>query len=207
MISGVRSDSQAGYLSPRSAASVTRLDMAHSKSAGGNVTATSTRASPASAMSDSAPAITRAAHLGMDHRHTEVDGDHGPLAAQLLAVAPEPGLPSLDTGKAVGVMGVVAVADVVPASRVAHRPADAPDGDGVGDLVDEGPFGDPPVVRLQPEHAREARPGSGWTRRRPHPTRWGAGRPPPRRRFLPTTRPGCARGSRGCASRRAAAWR
>ncbi len=107
-------------------------------------------------MSDSAPAVTEGGHLGMDDRHAQVDGDHGPLATQLLAVAPETVLPSLDTGEAVGVVGVVPVAHVVPPSGVAHRPADAADGDGVGSLVDEGPLGDPPVVRLQAEHARES---------------------------------------------------
>ena len=82
MISGVRSGSQAGYLSPRSAASVTRLDMAHSNSAGGKLTAMSTRASPASAMSASAAGRHEGGHLGVDDGHAQVDGDDGPLAPQ-----------------------------------------------------------------------------------------------------------------------------
>ena len=157
MISGVRSDSHAGYLSPRSAASVTRLDMAHSNSAGGNATTTSTRGQPG--VGDRAPrppAVTRAATSGWTTATPRSTAMTARLPRSVLAVAPEAGLPSLDPGQAVGVVGVVPVAHVVPARRVAHRPADAADGDGVGDLVDERALGDAPVVRLQAEHAREA---------------------------------------------------
>ena len=148
---------------------------------------------------------TSAATSGCTTATPEVDGDHGALAPQLLAVAPEARLPSLDAGQAMGVVGVVPVAHVEPTRRVAYRAADAAERHGVGDLVDEWcPLRDAPVVRLQAEHPREVRRGCGSTLPRHLPRRWAGARPPPPPPCRPRTRPGCARGSRGCAWCRAA---